>query len=129
MYRWLHPLKFFMMGATLVVLILFTAEFFVSVVSSLHVLNLGYKNPNITLYCKDWAYVVASVVWVGGFSVGVLGCAVNLANALRMGSTNVKKFDSMHDLTKDEAKTLHEWIDLRTYDPKHLKMLWGEDYE
>jgi membrane-bound ClpP family serine protease len=126
MNRWIHPLKLFVMGSALVMLILFTMEFFVSVGSSIHVLNLGYKNPNITLYCKDWAYVVAAMVWVAGFSVGVMGAVVNLSNAVRVSSTRVKRFNVMEDLTKAEAETLHTWLNLRTYDQSYLKELWGE---
>jgi len=129
MYRWLHPLKFFIMGSTLIVFILFSAEFFVSIISSIQVMNLGYQNPNITLYCKDWAYVISAVVWVCGFSVGVLGCAVNLMNALRIHSSHTKNFDEMRRLTKQEGQELHVWLNLRTYDTSHLKELWGEHHD
>lgn len=129
MYRWLHPLKVLVMGATMVVMVLLGIELFVSIISSGQVLSLGYKNPNITLYCKDWAYVLAAAIWIIGFSIATLGFVVNIANALRVNSTQVKRFDELKGLTKQEGKDLALWLNLRTYDQGYLKELWGDDHD
>ena len=127
--RWLHPLKIFVMGAVMVVGTMLLMEFGVTLVSASHVMNLGYANPNITLYCKDWAGLIAATVWICLFSIAVMGALINLVNGLRVNSSKVKRFDALKSLTKDEAEDLHEWLDTQTYDLSYLKEMWGQHHD
>lgn len=129
MYRWLHPLKLFIIGALMMIMTLLFEEGLVTVVSAIQTFNLGYVNPNITSYDKDWAYLIAATVWICGFSIGVFGAVVNLANALRVRVNTTKQFDELKELTKAEAQTLREWLNMRTYNLGYLKEMWGVDYD
>ena len=75
----------------------------------------------------DWPYIGAATVWVTAFSVSVLGLITNLFSAFRGNVATTKTYTELKALTGRENGILNQWLDLRTYDLKHLKKMWGEE--
>lgn len=128
MYRWLHPLKILMMGAILIIILVFFIETVTGFSTTLSVMELG-KDSMYYAERKDWAWFVAGSIWVSIFSAAVMGCIVNLADALKVRDVRSKDFTPLAHLSRSQVEALNEWLVFRTYETEHLKTLWGEYHD
>ena len=121
--HWLHPLSLLVVMIVAATMVICSLEFGSNVgnaMQHLHQSALAGKGWN-------WAHIIGGVVYVIGFSAGLVGAVVNLSNAIRLYGAKVKDFSAIREIDVEEVRGLHLWLDSNTYGPEHLQGLWGEE--
>ena len=121
--HWLHPLNLLVVIAIAVSMVIWSLELFFSVGNVFQKLN----HSCLADEGWNWAHIISAVIWIIGFSGGVVGAVVNISHAIRLRSSKVTNFSEMKHLEKREVQGLNLWLDSSTYGSEHLRELWGED--
>lgn len=122
--RWLHPMIVLFATAACIIYVMVPIEALYGIVDSLSRLR---GTEGYSVFRIDWPYVISGLIWMMAFSVCFMICIVNVFNLIRCGTAN-KNVDVnlIRNLTKKDVKDLTVWLNDNTYEPHHLKELWGE---
>jgi len=123
--HWLHPLNILVVLSCAVTILVwpFLTFYYFEISWSLMEGSTGLGTEG-----WNWAHMISAALWVTGFSVGLVGAAVNLSNFLRFRykKAAVKDFSLLKSLSEDEVEELELWLNTNTYGSEYLKELWGE---
>lgn len=75
---------------------------------------------------KDLSAVFVSVLWVAGFSVGLIGSAMTVMNIIRARVHRVVDFSRLAVLSEDDHARLMSRLDSGELTARNLAALWGE---